>query len=1010
MSVNPLQNINKWNDWLEILGAIISSVKQNVIEETKYIVEWIKEEWYNIIKSAKDSLEASQSIKDWLEKKISRKADAIHSHEQYETTEIVDKKISSLKKYVDNWFSLSWHEHEQYSLVWHEHEQYSLIWHEHEQYATKDDLTWKANIIHYHDEYATKDDLRKIELTPWNDWLSAYQIAVKNWFKWSELDWLASLRWKEWLPWRDWKTIEVTTRSLKAHKHSYLDIEGLWEYIQDTIWTKLVEWSNITITYDDVSWETTISSTWWGVSDHWALSWLLDDDHTQYHNDSRWDARYYTKTLLNWGQLDSRYYTEAETDTLLSWKANVSHTHTASQISDFDTEVSNNTDVLANTTARHTHANQSILNATTASFTTADETKLDYITVTQAVDLDAIEARVNDLDASVILKWTWDASVGSFPWWGTAQAWWSYIVSVAGTVNGVSFAVNDRIIAIVDNASTTTFASNWFKADYTDQVLSVNGQTGAVTLAKWDVWLWNVDNTSDLNKPISTATQTALDNKQPLDSQLTDLAWSSYTWNSLKVIRVNAWETWFELATPWSWGTPWWSDQEFQFNDGWSFGGIPEIKWDKTTKYLSCLSTGSSAWWEFFTDYLTNSSYFFVNNNTIELSTTWNLLFTWEQISFRDNSASFSGFFNLSWLNTANRTYTFPDANGTIALTSDIPSFTPPWGDGNIIFNDSGAYGAISQFNWDATNSELNLDITDDTWWAGLFSVYIHNIDEDVYGALSIDRSSIYMTTTWTLTLEASWLIINAGDSPEFRSTDYIYKLQWTSWFANLTLSWLTTNRTFTFPDASWTIALTSDLSSYQPLDSDLTNLAIRWTAASASWPASLQFHEDTDNGTNKITVQAPATLSADYTLTLPTDDGTSWQLLQTDGSGVTSWATIAWWDTTNNIWYLNIPHNTQSAAYTLVLGDSWKCIDHPASDATGRTYTIPANSSVAYPIGTAITFSNMSVGNVTIAINTDTLYNSSWSTWSRTLAQYWTATAVKKTSTTWLITGTNLT
>lgn len=44
-------------------------------------------------------------------------------------------------------------------------------------------------------------------------------------------------------------------------------------------------------------------------------------------------------------------------------------------------------------------------------------------------------------------------------------------------------------------------------------VSSVNGQTGAVVLAKGDVGLGNVDNTSDADKPISTATQAALDEK-----------------------------------------------------------------------------------------------------------------------------------------------------------------------------------------------------------------------------------------------------------------------------------------------------------------------------------------------------------------------------------------------------------------------------------------------------------------------------------------------------------------
>lgn len=55
-----------------------------------------------------------------------------------------------------------------------------------------------------------------------------------------------------------------------------------------------------------------------------------------------------------------------------------------------------------------------------------------------------------------------------------------------------------------------------------------------------------------------------------------------------------------------------------------------------------------------------------------------------------------------------------------------------------------------------------------------------------------------------------------------------------------------------------------------------------------------LQLSEDPDNGTNKVTIQAPATLAADYTLTLPTDDGGANQVLQTDGSGVLGWATVA--------------------------------------------------------------------------------------------------------------------
>lgn len=109
---------------------------------------------------------------------------------------------------------------------------------------------------------------------------------------------------------------------------------------------------------------------------------------------------------------------------------------------------------------------------------------------------------------------------------------------------------------------------------------------------------------------------------------------------------------------------------------------------------------------------------------------------------------------------------------------------------------------------------------------------------------------------------------------------------------------------------------------------------------------------------------------------------------------------------------YSNIPQNSQSAAYTLVLGDAQKHIYHPSADTTARIWTIPANSSVAFPVGTAVTFVNdTGAGVITIAITTDTLVLAgTGSTGSRSLAANGVATAIKKTSTSWIISGTGLT
>ena len=141
-------------------------------------------------------------------------------------------------------------------------------------------------------------------------------------------------------------------------------------------------------------------------------------------------------------------------------------------------------------------------------------------------------------------------------------------------------------------------------------------------------------------------------------------------------------------------------------------------------------------------------------------------------------------------------------------------------------------------------------------------------------------------------------------------------------------------------------------------------------------------------------------------TLTSPTLTS---PVLGTPASGDLSNCTA---DGTNAVGYKNIPQNSKSTAYTLVLADAGKHILHPSADTTARTMTIPDNSSVPYPIGTALTFVNQaSAGVMTIAITTDTMrLAGAGTTGSRTLAANGIATALKVTSTEWIISGTGLT
>jgi len=103
------------------------------------------------------------------------------------------------------------------------------------------------------------------------------------------------------------------------------------------------------------------------------------------------------------------------------------------------------------------------------------------------------------------------------------------------------------------------------------------------------------------------------------------------------------------------------------------------------------------------------------------------------------------------------------------------------------------------------------------------------------------------------------------------------------------------------------------------------------------------------------------------------------------------------------------IRQNSQSGAYTIVATDAGYMIQHPSSDNNARTFTIPANASVAFLIGTVLVFDN-EINTLTIAIASDTLTAAgSGSTGSRTLAANGIATAVKTGTTKWKISGVGL-
>lgn len=104
------------------------------------------------------------------------------------------------------------------------------------------------------------------------------------------------------------------------------------------------------------------------------------------------------------------------------------------------------------------------------------------------------------------------------------------------------------------DAIVTTGLGNMFLADDgtyklgTSNVTSVNWKVWVVVLDKTDIWLWNVDNTSDVDKPISTATQTALDGKVDENSPITGATKTKITYDAKWLVTAGADATTADIA------------------------------------------------------------------------------------------------------------------------------------------------------------------------------------------------------------------------------------------------------------------------------------------------------------------------------------------------------------------------------------------------------------------------------------------------------------------------------
>jgi len=202
----------------------------------------------------------------------------------------------------------------------------------------------------------------------------------------------------------------------------------------------------------------------------------------------------------------------------------------------------------------------------------------------------------------------------------------------------------------------------------------------------------------------------------------------------------------------------------------------------------------------------------------------------------------------------------------------------------------------------------------------------------------------------------------------------------------------LTASTTFTLPSA--------DGSNAQVLQTNgagtLSFVSLMTTAATATVGAYLELKEAANNGINYIRLQAPATLAANKTYTLPATDGSNGDRLTTDGSGTLSWSAV-----TTGASYSTV--RTQSGTtYTLVLGDAGDYIQ--TTSTTAVTITVPTQVSVTWAADTEIYFEQNNTGQITFVGASGVTINSSETL--KTFARYSVVALKRVASDVWTLTG----
>ena len=536
------------------------------------------------------------------------------------------------------------------------------------------------------------------------------------------------------------------------------------------------------------------------------------------------------------------------------------------------------------------------------------------------------------------------------------------------------------------------------------QTLTNKTITSPSGLVKGDVGLGNVDNTSDANKPVSTAGQTALDLKANLAGPTFTGTVAAANLTLSGDLTVNGTTTTINSTTLTV------DDKNIELGsvssptDSTADGGGITLKGttDKTLNWVDATDAWTSS--EDF-NLLTGKAYG-INGTSVLNATTLGSGVTGSSLTSLGTIAT--GVWNGTLIGSTYGGTGVNNGSNTITLGGNLTT--------SGAFATTLTVGANTSVTLPSTGTLATLDGTETFTNKTLTSPTLTTPTLGVASATTINKV--------TLTAPATGSTLTIVDGKTLTASNTL---------------------TFTGTDSSSVAFGTGGTVVYTDV-ATLSSLTSIGTIGTGTWQGTLigatYGGTGVNNGSNTITLGGNFTTSGAFTttltatatttLTLPTTgtlatlDGTETFTNKTFTSPVTNSPTLTLstsssttdarlsWDSTNKKLKVgngtisldfassNVITNAQAASYTLVLADKDKLVE--ISNGSANTLTVPLNSSVAFPIGTQITILQTGAGATTITATGGVTINATPGLILR--AQWSSVTLIKRAENTWVALG----